>query len=57
MGKVPTKIQGFNCVRIRCLSPVFREWIKGITEIAEEWKYSRDAPWWVLNSGGEKCMS
>lgn len=40
------KIEGSKCGGIRCLRPVFREWIKGITEIAEEWEPSRDAPWW-----------
>ena len=40
------RIQGFRCKRIRCFKPVFKEWIRCITEIAEQWEEYRGAPWW-----------
>jgi hypothetical protein len=44
--KTASKIEGYRCKRIRCFEQIFREWIRGTTEIADQWKKCRDVPWW-----------
>lgn len=41
----PDKIAGFKCKQIPCFKPIFKEWIKCVSEIAEDWK-PKDVPWW-----------
>jgi hypothetical protein len=36
----------YRCKQIRCLKPIYKEWIKILTEFAEQWKRDRDVPWW-----------
>jgi hypothetical protein len=42
----PEKISGSNSGDIRCLKPILEEWIKCVSELAEEWKHKKKVPWW-----------
>ncbi len=42
----PSKIHGYRCKKLRCFKRIFKEWIHGVTEIADQWAEYRDVPWW-----------
>ena len=46
MSTTPKLEGGFRCKQNRCFKPIYKEWIKVLTETAEQWKRDQDVPWW-----------